>query len=1044
VNTLASVWKRSARTVVRVAVLGLVLGLCVGTPDTAVGVWQQFLADDGLPSDFIFAICEDGRGVLWFGGYGGVSSFDGIRWETYDEIGGRVTTVLAVRDGSIWVGTDGNGLFRFDGQSWFSYGVDDGLPSERVYCAVEGDSGEVWFGTGGGAAHFDGSAWTTYTESDGLAHSYVLSMLQDTAGNVWFGTHQGVTLYDGTGWQSYSVPHGLPFIQVDSMFEDRFGCVWAGGYGGVSCYDGSGWTSYTTADGLVSGWVRAIAEDEQGRMWFGTSSGLSCFDGATWRSYGASEGLACEDVCNLTKDTCGNLWISHGFPGNGATRHDYTSWTTLPPGSGLPDGAVMSILEHPVGRMWFGTDGGGVCMYENGQWRTWTTADGLAHDNVRGSVVDGSGMLWFGTLGGLSSFDGSGWENYTISDGLPADHVWGLEVGSSGDLWVGTLCGGVGRYDGNDWIVYTEEDGLVDDCIYCVQEDNRGDLWFGSCGSGVSSFDGYEWTTYTEADGLAMDFVYDICEDSRGVLWFSTTFGISQFDGSAWTTLPQYGAICIEEDRQGRIWVGHRWGVWRYDGEHWASYGTDDGLVHGNVMSIHEGQSGQLWFGSSGGGVTIHEPDGVAPQTLVYPEPPHLFLDSAPTVAVVGAYGETAGIYVSGSLDGGSWSEWSQAHYWAGAGLADGEYLLRLRARDESWNIDPTPAEVHITVDATPPMAVILDPPYGGAVQDSIAVIGTANDLRFDSYRLEVRPVPPGAPVVLTESQTPVTEGFLGGWDTTLAQDAEYDIMLAVSDTLGRTGVSMVRVEVDNELPGASETSPVLITATEGGDVSSIDGGLHLYFPPKGLARAVTVSIDPAGAGSVPDTLPCGASLLAEGYDVDWEGVAPEKPLIAEFRLEADAGDTVRLGSPALYVGTGSQWKRVGGTYDPARRVVSATTLLEGSYALFTDSGGSELVYGLSGLTVTPRAFSPRGSFARDEAAIGFTLGRGGKVTAKVYNRAGRIVRALASGRLMAAGVNVLWWDGRDRDGSCAPDGLYIVTVEAGGETRTATLAVVR
>ena len=95
-------------------------------------------------------------------------------------------------------------------------------------------------------------------------------------------------------------------------------------------------------------------------------------------------------------------------------------------------------------------------------------------------------------------------------------------------------------------------------------------------------------------------------------------------------------------------------------------------------------------------------------------------------------------------------------------------------------------------------------------------------------------------------------------------------------------------------------------------------------------------------------------------------------------------------------------------------------------------------------MSLTPRVFSPRGRFASPEVAIGFTLGRPGGVTVKVYNRAGRLVREVATGLSLGAGANLVRWDGRDRQGAVVEDDLYVVTVEALGEKRTQTLAVVR
>ena len=88
--------------------------------------------------------------------------------------------------------------------------------------------------------------------------------------------------------------------------------------------------------------------------------------------------------------------------------------------------------------------------------------------------------------------------------------------------------------------------------------------------------------------------------------------------------------------------------------------------------------------------------------------------------------------------------------------------------------------------------------------------------------------------------------------------------------------------------------------------------------------------------------------------------------------------------------------------------------------------------------------FSPRGHVANEEAAISFTLGRPGPVTVRIYNRAGRLVREVASGQPMNAGANLVRWDGRDSDANLVQAGVYLVVVEALGKKEVKTLAVAR
>ena len=76
--------------------------------------------------------------------------------------------------------------------------------------------------------------------------------------------------------------------------------------------------------------------------------------------------------------------------------------------------------------------------------------------------------------------------------------------------------------------------------------------------------------------------------------------------------------------------------------------------------------------------------------------------------------------------------------------------------------------------------------------------------------------------------------------------------------------------------------------------------------------------------------------------------------------------------------------------------------------------------------------------------AISFSLGSPANASIRIYSRSGRLIREVASGRGFTAGTNVVQWDGRKTDGSIVADGLYMVSVEALGETRVKTLAVVR
>jgi hypothetical protein len=614
----------------------------------------------------------------------------------------------------------------------------------------------------------------------------------------------------------------------------------------------------------------------------------------------------------------------------------------------------------------------------------------------------------------VSRYDGVNWRTYTTADGLANNQVISMLEDHRGNLWFGTYAG-VSRYDGVSWRTYTTADGLPCDWLSPMFVERSGNLWFGAGGYGVSRYDGVSWRTYTTADGLASNTVQAILEDRFGNLWFGTYEGV-----------PSKG------------------GVSRYDGASWGTYRTTDGLAGDDVGSILEDRFGNLWFGTDYG-VTLHGPDRVPPQTVVWPQPPKLSASTTQTIAFLAGFGEIGWIVFSHSFDGSPWSDWSWANLWVGTNLSDGQHTFMVKARDKIGNVDSTAAVCTFEIDATPPMPLITLPASGQALRDSVAIRGTAADLRFKAYRAEMRPVGTGSWGSLIESSSPVIEGVLCGWNTTSLSDGNYELRLSVTDTLGLTGAALVRVIIDNHAPWAHETAPVIVKAATGGSIYTTNEEVHLYFPPHAFGEDAEVGIVALADSYVPDTLADGARRVLAGYEISWGGATLEKPATLELSY-ADAGSSpAEEGNLALYVfGTDSTWRRLGGTVDASADRISSPLTEPGRYAVFAGAAGVPGGGTLSSLSLTPRVFSPRGTFANSEVAISFTLGRSGSVTVKLYNRAGRLVREVISGEYMGAGANLVRWDGHDESGSVVPDGLYLVTVEALGQRETKTLSVVR
>ena len=183
-----------------------------------------------LVNEWVYGIAVDGSNRVWFGTEGGVSRFDGKQWVAWthrDGLGAPNTenlpfsantglgtrsrhdlsvaaegastynpsyvfAILAARDGSVWAGTWGGGVARFDGKSWRNFTASDGLAGNIVYSIAQEPGGALWFGTDNGVSRFDGSSWLNLRVTDGLLDRHAYAIAIAPGGDVWVGTRKGV------------------------------------------------------------------------------------------------------------------------------------------------------------------------------------------------------------------------------------------------------------------------------------------------------------------------------------------------------------------------------------------------------------------------------------------------------------------------------------------------------------------------------------------------------------------------------------------------------------------------------------------------------------------------------------------------------------------------------------------------------------------------------------------------------------------------------------------------------------------------------------
>jgi signal transduction histidine kinase/streptogramin lyase len=358
-------------------------GLDLIEPD---GALMYFNRTNGLPSDWIRALCEDREGNLWVGTGNGLAILREGKVATVnspDRWQGRgLLSIAAARNGALWIGTEGAGLYRVNQGEWQHFGAPEGISNLFVWAVSEDDRGRIWAGTWGAGMFVQQG--NRFERPPGLEDETVpmLALLQVGPEDTWIGTEVGLIHYQGGSLERYGRNKGLIYPDVRAVVRDGEGNVWFGMLGGgLGLIRGGAVRQFRKANGLSSNFIQCLHVDQDGSLWIGTfGGGLNRLKEGRFAAIGTSQGLPNDVICSIVDDERGNFWFSsHGglfrvnkellnLCADGLTNSVYC--LTYDKGDGLPTlecsgGFQPSGCVTPDGRLWFPTSKGLVVLDPN-------------------------------------------------------------------------------------------------------------------------------------------------------------------------------------------------------------------------------------------------------------------------------------------------------------------------------------------------------------------------------------------------------------------------------------------------------------------------------------------------------------------------------------------------------------------------------------------------------------------------------------------------------------------------------------------------------
>jgi signal transduction histidine kinase len=296
-----------------------------------------------------------------------------------DQWQGRpVLTLTSARDGALWVGTEGVGLYCWQGGEWSHFGLEAGMSNLFVWSLCEDGEGRLWVGTWGSLMNRHGHNFYTAPGAT-EAMPPVTALFSSGPDELWAGTRVGLWHYQAAQatWLTKSGP--TPLSEVRCVVTDSQGMVWFGMLGGgLGCLEKQGLRLLHKSDGLSSDYIQCLHPDSDGSLWIGTfGGGLNRLKNGRFGTIGTAQGLSDDIICWVEDDGLGYFWVS-SHAGimrlskrelNQCAEGQLSSVNCLSfgKGDGLPTlefsgGAQPAGCKTADGRLWFASNKGVVVV----------------------------------------------------------------------------------------------------------------------------------------------------------------------------------------------------------------------------------------------------------------------------------------------------------------------------------------------------------------------------------------------------------------------------------------------------------------------------------------------------------------------------------------------------------------------------------------------------------------------------------------------------------------------------------------------------------
>jgi len=470
--------------------------------------------ENGIWSNFITALEEDGNGNIWIGTSEGIqiinpNQHDKITKALQPADFGFKTRHIAdikITGNSAWVATL-YGLCHAAFDSDFNITIvkqhqdSEALSFQKIDELYVASNGSLWIATSlNGVIRLEDGIFKKFTEKEGLSNINVSSIIEDNESNIWIGCWgTGVCQYLGDNFEIFDKTSGLPDHIIDAVLVDRDFGLWVGTEKGLTRFSFSDTLMknitrvdhFTTADGLTDNDIMCLFQDSKDYIWIGTRTGVTRYNPFknTFRNYAIEDPSMHRRILSINEDKNGNIWFCDLGSGctqlsvehNNGNINDATKFTTE---TGFFSNAIWTVFKDRGGDLWFGSNDAAIAVYDGEKFKFINEEQGFMHKRPGAITEDKYGNIWIGSIGGgVYKYDGTQFSNYTTKDGISSDNPY-ITIGDDlGNIWIGTNTG-VDRLNVKTGKIdhYGKAEGFlgIETNQNAAFKDGMGNIWLGT------------------------------------------------------------------------------------------------------------------------------------------------------------------------------------------------------------------------------------------------------------------------------------------------------------------------------------------------------------------------------------------------------------------------------------------------------------------------------------------------------------------------------------------------------------------------------------